>query len=109
MKPRGTLLVVINKKVEWGVLGVADIAVKRVISGYTGRAARGDGVGRLRALAKALDYLPLALDQARLYGRPGCQRRLRRLSAPVGLIRSFWISSLPLLVRSPRADGVLTG
>ena len=41
MKPRRTLLVVINKKVEWGILSVADIAVKRVISGYTGRAARG--------------------------------------------------------------------
>jgi hypothetical protein len=31
MKPRRTLLVVMNKEVEWGVLGVADIAVKRVI------------------------------------------------------------------------------
>ena len=28
MKPRRTLLVVINKKVEWGILSVADIAVK---------------------------------------------------------------------------------
>jgi hypothetical protein len=30
MKPRRTLLVVINKKVEWGILSVADIAVKWV-------------------------------------------------------------------------------
>jgi hypothetical protein len=30
-EPRRTFLVVMNKKVEWGVLGVADIAVKRVI------------------------------------------------------------------------------
>ena len=30
MRPRRTLLVVINKKVEWGILSVADIAVKWV-------------------------------------------------------------------------------
>jgi hypothetical protein len=47
MKPRRTLLVVMNKKVEWGVLGVADIAAKRVISGNTGRTAEGGGVSRL--------------------------------------------------------------
>jgi hypothetical protein len=31
MSRGGRSLVVMNKKVEWGVLGVADIAVKRVI------------------------------------------------------------------------------
>jgi hypothetical protein len=58
------------------------------------------------ALPKALDYLPLALDQAAVY--------MAALGAgvgfaPIGLTRSFWIRSLPLPVRLPRADGVLTG
>jgi hypothetical protein len=98
MKPRRTLLVVINKKVEWGVLGVADIAVKRVISGFQATPAG----GRSWPPATRWSRLPSIWP-------PGCRRRLRRLSAPVGLTRSFWISSLPLPVRLPRADGVLTG
>ena len=57
----------INKKVEWGILSFADIAVKRVISGYSGRAARGEGVGHLPRAGKVLDYLPLPLDQAAVY------------------------------------------
>ena len=99
MKPRRTLIVVINKKVEWGILSVADIAVKWVnFRLHRSGDPRGTELAACDALAKALDYLPLALDQAAVYmaGRPGRRRRLRRLSAPVGLTRSFWISSLPL-------------
>jgi hypothetical protein len=105
MKPRRTLLVGINKKVEWGILSVADIAVNREIFRlHRPSGPRGTELAACDALAKALD-LPLALEPGcRLSGRPGRRRRLRRLSAPIGLTRSFWISSLPLHVRLPR-DG----
>ena len=68
MKPRRTLLVVMNKKVESGILSVAYVAVKRVISGYTGRAAR-----VVRSWPPATRWprrwiiLSLALDQAAVY------------------------------------------
>jgi hypothetical protein len=111
MKPRRTLLVVITKKVEWGILSVADIAVKRVISGYIGRAARG-GRSWPPATRWPRRWIICRSRWTRLpsiWPPPVRRRRLRRLSAPVGLTRSFWISSLPLPVRLPRADGVLTG
>jgi hypothetical protein len=65
MKPRRTLLVVINKKVEWGILSVA---VKRVISGYTGRAARGGwSWPPATRWPRRWIILSLALDQAAVY------------------------------------------
>ena len=68
MKPRRTLLVVINKKVEWGILSVADIAVKWVnFRLHRSGGPRGTELAACDALAKALDYLPLALDQAAVY------------------------------------------
>jgi hypothetical protein len=68
MKPRRTLLVVINKKVEWGILSVADIAVKWVnFRLHRSGGSRGTELAACDALAKALDYLPLALDQAAVY------------------------------------------
>ena len=68
MKPRRTLLVVINKKVEWGILSVADIAVKWVnFRLHRSGGPRGTELAACDALAKALDYLPLALDQAADY------------------------------------------
>jgi hypothetical protein len=72
MKPRRTLLVVINKKVEWGILSVADIAVKWVNFRLHRRAARGDGVGRLRRAGQGAGLSAArAGPSCRLYGRPG--------------------------------------
>jgi hypothetical protein len=111
MKPRRTLLVVINKKVEWGIC-VADIAVKCVnFRLHRSGGPRGTELAACDALAKALDYLPLALDQAAVYiGRPG--RRgvgFAALSAPVGANPILLDQLSPSALRLPRADGILTG
>ena len=110
MKPRRTLIVVINKKVEWGILSVADIAVKWVNFRLHRRTARG-GRSWPPATRWPRRWIICRSRWTKLPSiwPPGRRRRLRRLSAPVGLTRSFWISSLPLPVRLPRADGVLTG
>jgi hypothetical protein len=92
MKPMRTLLVVINKKVEWGILSVADIAVKRVIFRLH-RSSGPSGTGL--AACGALDYVPLVLDQVAVY-MAALGAGVGRLSAPIGLTRSFWIRSLPL-------------
>ena len=58
MKPRRTLLVVINKKIEWGILSVADIAVKRVISDlHRSGGPRGTELAPCDALAGRSDEL----------------------------------------------------
>ena len=61
-------IVVINKKVEYGILSVADIAVKWVnFRLHRSGGPREAELAACDALAKALDYLPLALDQAAVY------------------------------------------
>jgi len=61
------------------------------------------------ALAKALDYLPLALDQAAVY----MAARAPASASPV--ICACWANPIlldqlsPSALRLPRADGVLTG
>ena len=70
MKPRRTLLVlvVIIKKVEWGILSVADIAVKRV----NFRLHRSGGRGRLRRAGQSTGLSAArAGPSCRLYGHPG--------------------------------------
>ena len=110
MKPRRTLLVVINKKVEWGILSVADIAVKWVnFRLHRSGGPRGTELAACDALAKALDYLPLALDQAAVY----MAARAPASASPV--ICACWANPIlldqlsPSALRLPRADGVLTG
>ena len=92
MKPMRTLLVVINKKAEWGILSVADIAVKRVIFRLH-RSSGPSGTGL--AACGALDYVPLVLDQVAVDGRPGRRRR------PV--ICAYWANPILLDQISPSA------
>jgi hypothetical protein len=106
MKLRRTLLVVINKKVEWGILSVADIVVKMVISGYTGRAARGG-----RSWPPATRWIICRSRWTRL---PSIWPPWARVSAsPV--ICACWANPILLDQLSPSActiaspDGVLTG
>jgi hypothetical protein len=105
MKPRRTLLVVINKKVEWGILSVA------AISGYTVGRPEGDGVGRLRRAGQGAGLSAArAGPSCRLYGWPP---RAPASASPV--ICACWANPIlldqlsPSALRLPRADGVLTG
>jgi hypothetical protein len=98
MKPRRTLLVVINKKVEWGILSVADIAVKWVnFRLHRSGGPRGTELAACDALAKALDYLPLALDQAAVY----MAARAPASASPV--ICACWANPILLDQLSPSA------
>ena len=100
MKPRRTLLVVINKKVEWGILSVADIAVKWVnFRLHRSGGPRGTELAACDALAKALDYLPLALDQAA--GCPRSESMSQRASFPGAIRRRLCHGLWP-----PRGAGV---
>jgi hypothetical protein len=110
MKPRRTLLVVINKKVEWGILSVADIAVKWVNFRLHRRAARG---GRSWPPATRWPRRWI-ICRSRWTKLPSIwPPRAPASASPV--ICACWANPIlldqlsPSALRLPRADGVLTG